>query len=199
MNMRNLINLVEGETLNELQGTKAHPKSFPTKEAFYRYMEQMGFELIGAGLSGAVFDHPKFQGRYIMKLFADAEYEHFVHWVMDQSVQNEHLPRFYGKLIKVSQNGRLIRMERLAPLPKARRRGLMRLINAAVEVIQGQTDYDTASAWFTEDDDESLFDTLMAVLKEGGPETDDLHEQNVMMRGNTIVVTDPWGGGTFRW
>jgi hypothetical protein len=181
------------EFITELQGVKSHLTRFPTKKAFFTYMADQGFQLLGAGNSGAVFDHPKFQGRYVMKCFTDRAYEGFVRYAMAHQ-DNPHLPRFFGDVIKVSANGRIVRTERLTPMTKVAQRHAFRLLAKTETHIKGQIDYDTLTAWFTEDQDEGLVQTFLSI-----PDADDLHEENMMMRGEIIVITDPYGGGDFGW
>jgi hypothetical protein len=198
MDMRTLINLCEHQQLDELQGVKAHPKRFLSKDEFLAYMAERGFEKLGAGHYGAVFDHPAFGGRYVLKVFSDPAYEAFLEFCATH--KSPHLPRVTGKVIKVSQNARMVRLERLEPMTRAQADAadLDGMGDAAWQIAKGEATIDL----YPEYQGSTLFELLIALERNTGihMSTDLLGERNFMLRGDTIVVSDPYvGHESFRW
>lgn len=205
MDMREIMETVQGRRIDELQGVKNHPKRFYSKDEFVAWMAERGFILLGKGHHGAAFDHEKFGGRYVLKVFSDPAYEHFIDFCMANS--SPHLPRFVGKLMKVSENARMIRMERLVPMTGQQYDSaaynldtlcyLADLIafdpEEAAEQSQYQPDPGTPQ--------ESMLNLLVEVIKHADNSmTTDFSSDNFMLRGKTAVLTDPYTGHEgFKW
>ncbi|RYD59603.1 MAG: hypothetical protein EOP83_20570 [Verrucomicrobiaceae bacterium] len=199
--MRRIIGLVEAEQpLNELRGIRGDvegAKDLDSKHGVIAYMEEKGFTTLGYGMWGAVFDHPQFQGRYVLKLFADKFYEMFINYCQAQP-SNPYLPKFVGKIIRVNADARLVRIERLEPLTGTDdefqdaldRIGTYLLIknpkpSVAQRIERIADEYNIAHLIPTMRD-------LAQKLPAGAAY--DVHTENMMLRDGKTVITDPWAG-----
>lgn len=199
MNMRNLMTLVEGDRLDELQGIKQHQaQNLPTRNAVIAYMEKQGYDLLGVGEYGAVFDHEKFGGRYVLKLFSDPNYEYFVNFCKTQ--KNPSYPKFFGNIMKVSQNARMVRVERLYHLNGAQMDDVLTIDKLVNDVMQDKRDEQEARESLVPVY-AALFDAIyqLAMIAPQGASMD-IHGGNVMLRrgSTTLVVSDPYDGGEFK-
>ncbi|RYD61313.1 MAG: hypothetical protein EOP83_17335 [Verrucomicrobiaceae bacterium] len=194
MDMRSLIALCESQIVTELQGIKQDAATvFDSKDHVVEFMVKKGFTVLGQGQWGAVFDHPDFKRRYVLKLFSDRYYEAFVNACIVHP-GNPHLPRFFGKVMKVTDTARMVRIEKLKPFNSDQRTEEF-LDDVGFEIAErGRiTRMQTLAA-----ENLGLSELLptMLSLGENLPEGAiyDIHAENIMKRGNTLVITDPWGG-----
>lgn len=200
MEMREIMNLVEGaQRIDELQGVKAHTsQKFTNKLEVYRYLISKGFSILGTGQYGAVFDHPSFRGRYVLKVFADTFYEAYLNWVVKQGGGNPHLPGIVGKVMKLTPDASMVRIERLQELPREQynrlyARRIADILNYPNKFPQSEMDKLVPHA-----DREGLRDLYKTLIdisyaRPSGAMLD-LNPGNFMKRGGTIVITDPYCG-----
>lgn len=99
---------------------------------------------------------------------------------------NPHLPKIKG-IIKINDDTYAVRMERLTPIP--------RNAEPAMTLIRKIADIDTYGD-LSDEDAAWVEKTLpgVAAFFKSFPLSDyeyDLHSQNLMMRGNTVVIVDP--------
>lgn len=213
MEMRSIMAIVEGEPapavctqifqeahlspLNELQGVKGHAAAdLRSKNDVLMYLKQKGFKIVGSGTFGIVCDHPSFGGRYVLKIFSDSAYESFIDYCV-KNAGNPHLPKVFGKMIRMKTNACMVRIEVLSPMSDADWNALFipGLCRKAEQVARGELSPKIGMGMATHLDQESLFTTLVDVIRHKPPGAGlDLtsHAGNCMMRGNTIVVTDPF-------
>lgn len=184
--------------IDELQGIRQHAEQdFQSKQDVVAYIRSKGFTMLGsAGMYGAVFDHPSFGGRYVLKVFSDPFYEQFLTWAATQN--SPHLPKIVGKVMKIG-SGSMVRIERLDTMSERfwTRCGLEEVCTEIVEFEPL-----TAKGW---GDVENLanargLSALFPILKTVSVNKPsgsilDFHDGNFMLRGKTIVLTDPYSGG----
>jgi hypothetical protein len=197
---------VQGKRIDELQGIKNYPKRFYSKNDFVDWMGERGFIKLGQGHYGAVFDHEKFGGRYVLKVFSDPAYEHFIEFCL--KTQSPHLPRFVGKVMKVSQNARMVRMERLVPMTEQQYDSAYYNLDtlcylADLIAFEPEENYEEDPKWAREMNSpyRPMLDLLVAVLKHAdNTMTMDFSSDNFMLRGKTAVLTDPYmDHESFKW
>jgi hypothetical protein len=158
-------------------------------------LEKAGYEKIGNGIYANVFAKPG--ADHVLKLFgySDLAYKDFVNMTIQNP--NIHFPKFKGKLMKVTKDYYAIRMELLTPLPKDKGDALQLIKNYIYAYIRdsfqpfyganqmAMDNLEKAQPGITEAAE------LVATLIKNNDLGLDLHMKNAMMRGNTIVITDP--------
>ena len=184
---------VNQKVLNEL----SLPDNF--KAAANRLISA-GFESLGTGYYGQVFGKPSLD--YVLKVFSnrDQAYTDFVK--LAQNNPNPHFPKFKGQLVKVTDKYSAVRMEKLirttefdvdssslewyvdsmSQNPKAFEEALAdpqvaEQLQPLVELFKKQPKLQEAL--------DLIIDQLI------GQYENDLHYENIMSRGNTLVITDP--------
>lgn len=188
--------LTESELVNEL----TRP---PTMGKATAALERAGYEHMGSGLHASVYT--KSGTDHVVKLFSyrDSAYPKFVK--LAQTVSNPHFPKFKGKLMKVTEDYYAIQMEKLSPLPEQSigysninisSSGLGYAINDYVRLKKG-----LGNNYIAPDKVKTIMEELevsqpgiieacdlIAGMTEAYP---DIHKNNLMLRGNTLVITDP--------
>ena len=162
---------------------------------FVKMLQENGWQSLGAGCYGSVFTHPNLN--YCIKLFTkDPIYLRFVKFC--QANPAPCLPKFRGKLMRVDTSTFAVRMETLTPISGKFFKEL------TFAICEFTSDYDwTVEGYMAEYADDSLIRkyftqnpdllTTLEKLKELANPTDwDIGVNNVMLRGETMVITDPW-------
>lgn len=133
-----------------------------------------GFDLLGSGNYGSVFGHKKYP--YVLKIFMkDSAYLRWIKFAMDNK-NNPYVPKIRGKVVKITPMIYAIRLEKLTPGSFSG--------PFAEAYRQWQSDPNYVS------DDKNIQDILDYFQK--NKKLLDLHSDNVMMRGNQMVVIDPF-------
>lgn len=169
------------EILNELSrpGTR--------EEATTRLLAA-GYRQLGQGQTGTVFKNP--ESPHVLKLFdsTDTAYRTFVE--LARKHENQHFPKFFGKLIAVTPRYYAIRTELLLP-SSYRRDNEIEMID---KYIRQMRDYgnspDTYLYMEANPELKRAADLIVDVLKPGKFFCD-IHQPNVMLRGDVLVLTDP--------
>ena len=161
----------------------------------HEILKKAGYAQIGDGYYAEVFAKPG--ADHVLKLFnsRDKAYQAFVNIAIQNP--NTHFPKFKGKMMKITNNYYAIRMEKLSELAgDPRTRGIIKLM---IEYITRKEDdpfrpfpdqrqmdvLEKLQPGITE-----ACDVIVELLKHNNADVD-LHLGNVMMRGNTYVITDP--------
>ena len=161
-------------------------------------LQNAGYESLGGGSYGAVFQ--KENAPYVLKLFTwlDAGYIEFVK--LAQSHPNTHFPKFFGKLIKVTPTYYAVRMERLEPCQNAMPISTMLqrylLHRDGMEKYTANPDYrkklEAAIAFVNENPSlKTACDLIIDNIINDEIWPDMSNPANLMMRRNTIVLSDP--------
>ena len=158
-----------------------------------------GYKQIGAGWYADVYAKP--DADHILKLFSvtDTAYPKFVNMTIQNP--NIHFPKFKGKMMKVNEHYYAVRMEKLTSFGKT-----MDIVGEIEDYIYGYANY--GKSWPETDVRGKEVTEEMAQLEKTQPGITkacdlisklirsglvgiDLHPGNLMMRGDTIVFTDP--------
>lgn len=189
MDMRHLMEIVEGARqgiVNEI----ARPLTRRDADAVLR---GAGYRCLGTGSFAAVYRKPG--ASYVLKVFAAADraYAAFIA-LAKQHADNPHFPRFFGRIVQVTPGYHAIRMEPLTPYrydetliafylrhrdwtPQDPHSHMAMQLGDALEYLEEHPRMREAL--------DLIIDNLL-----GGYETD-MKQDNLMMRGSTVVVTDP--------
>lgn len=126
-----------------------------------------GFKKLGSGKYSTVFSHPKFN--YIVKVFMkDAAFLKWYKFCMTNP-DNKYVPKFRGKIVKITDNFFALRMERLSS----------NSLDFDMDFLSGLAQVDN--------DAKQVYDFLMKHKN-----LLDMHGENVMMRGKQAVIIDPF-------
>ncbi len=160
------------------------------------WLTDHGFKKLGSGLYGTVWTDGS---RAVVKIFRnDACYVDFANFCR-RNRGNEHLPRITK--VYPFRNGGVVFMEHLTKLHASYRNEVKRMHNYLAYCRYKYHDvmyakyYSTENAEKFEDDCPSLAVVLRKIALECNVAgcSADLHAANVMMRGEVLVITDPFG------
>jgi hypothetical protein len=150
-----------------------------------------GYELLGSGSFATVYDKPGLP--YVLKLFDGDDKAYMAFAMLTKQHPNIHFPKLMGKPVKVSPGFYAIRMERLEPY-----RGDPHLFHVYTVNRDRKLDPDSYTASQMSDVEEIFYGdptlkvALDIMIDNLTPQFRfDLWNQNIMMRGSTIVFTDP--------
>lgn len=163
-------------------------------DAFY-VLEDKGYRRIGQGSYAWVWAKPG--ADTVLKVFTatDYAYREFANAVMGTS--NPHFPRLFGKMIRVNDDYRAIRMERLQPCTRT---------NVAYRAIQTYLRRDDVGGDASDDVEQEIVESLFGKFPQLKEACDlvfdlayqephrpviDMHAGNIMLRGDVPVLIDP--------
>ena len=173
------------EIINELSGVKHQIRQpITNKDELVGFMLARGFKLLtDEGNFSRVFDH----GDFVVKVYNDKCYDRFIDYCRANPSPN--LPKFRGAGVPLpGGQARMIRIERLEPLQG--NHGLNTLRSLAKQPAEA------ADAWELSPAQITLLNTLRGLYANLGENSGcflDIHRHNVMQRGDTLVVIDPYG------
>lgn len=199
--MRKFISLLERHVLDELAGAQEHRAKVPelkndkglvVRRRLERYLRDRGFEHLGDGEYSMVFTQPGTP--YALKIYSDACYDGFIKYCKANS-SNAFLPRFKGQSLRLLGDYRMVRMELLAPMGNPHTEGgrwteyrerfrLMTLVSIASN--PGDYEIDLTP------EQQQLLTTLEDIVRGQGACSIDLHAGNWMLRGDQLVISDPY-------
>jgi hypothetical protein len=189
--------------INELVGVKSQLQDREQRFRIEDRLRQQGFVKIGEGGYGSVFSHPKLN--YVLKLFdsSDSPYLNFVNFATQN--KNPHFPVFRGKPIQLSSLTNAIRMEKLQPWKINYSSPIDQGLENIMGLLATSSDWKDEIASMSREDREPIvllfkkFPQMLTAIKlmdkfqSMEPDANwDLHEGNVMRRGDTFVFTDPF-------
>ena len=166
-----------------------------TKEA-EAILTDHGYQRVGSGTYAVVWGKP--DSKTVLKLVKneDKAYMDFVKLALKHQ-DNPHFPRFSSKVIRLNDNYKAIRMERLVAGKGAEDnfRSMNAYIIERYISIKGNL---SGVADYVREDINKLFDQYPQmkaacdlIIANLSYHQNDLHPGNVMFRGNTMVITDP--------
>jgi hypothetical protein len=176
--------------LDELVGTKTYnPEKINNLRDLKAFMAQFGFNVLSGGEFSLVFENPKLQ--QVVKVYNDECYDNFIALCKANS-DNPHLPKFKGTSVRPRPNARMIRIERLQNMSDAEYKilGINRLLRIAKDLAFNVE----PGEWEVPPESQSLLDAFVLICKNlpHGKCFIDMHEGNIMLRGNTPVIIDPF-------
>lgn len=156
---------------------------------FLNILKTRGYTPLGNGAFGIAFKSPHLD--YVIKIFKnDAAYLAFVEYCLTRS--SPHLPKFRGKPLSIDGEHFLVRMEMLTPYNQGNK--LLLDISRMCEFFENGGSPSTIKSPIDKNiyrKHKSLFDVCYDLFK-NTQYTYDIHEGNLMMRGDTIVIVDPY-------
>lgn len=159
-------------------------------EVFTNYLEQHGFRPLGKGAFAVVYEKEGYP--WVFKIFNnDLMYLKYLRWVkLNQN--NPHVPKIKGNLIKINNQTFLIRMEKLDKLSLPRDTNLSRLVSILSKStnVRNPDHMPEEDQMFLEDHYPDMMDVLRSISTIRNA-TIDIHDENIMMRGNVPVLVDP--------
>lgn len=173
---------------SDFADTSTHGAAMNGMLKFDKFMRENGFKLLGSGGFANVYERSGYP--WVFKIFTgDPAYMTWLKYVAAHQ-NNEHVPKLRGKPFKINDTTYAIRMEKLTPLPN----------NFTDDPILDAVMY--GGVPLTRKSERTITDAghtdLVAVLKAimqiayaDKNYNTDLHRHNLMMRGNTAVITDP--------
>jgi len=183
------------ELLNESELTEV---TRPDQRTAEDILEKAGYQKLGHGLYANVWWRK--DKSYVLKLVSsnDRAYARYVRMCM--SNPNPHFPKFRGSFMRVNDNYNAIRMEKLSPV--VRTRDMYDMVSVLESYIwhsakllswPANLERDIQAMYVLEQTQPGITEAcdLIATL----PKVKiDMHLGNIMMRGKTIVITDPVTG-----
>lgn len=203
--------------LQELEiSTKLSQIGHPASYKLHGIMRDHGWNILGTGMEATVAEKPG--APYVLKVFPKASrYAQFVQFCQ-QHGDNPHLPRFSRYVRPVPHTPfSYVRMEKLKPVRGAALLNTYAEYMCAVDQVfrsedrtpvfwnhamsrwdldelpekQGYTDVaacaqQAPSTWI------KLIERLVSLMQAQGIKQFDLHPDNMMLRGTTLVITDPF-------
>ena len=158
-------------------------------------LRKAGYRILGTGVFGAVFGKP--DANHVLKLFSatDKAYIDFVNLVRENP--NPHFPRFKGKLMKITDEYYAIQMEKLTPIYGPEGVELAQLMNnysrgAGHQGMKYQTKTEVIEKMRKlEKTQPGIRRACLLIAKRIPSRRIDIHDENIMMREQTVVITDP--------
>ena len=188
---------IKQKARDEFSGGKKTGYNSTAFKNFYDYIQQHGFNKVGAGNNAAVYEKPGHP--WLFKVFnADPAYLSYYKYCRT-SQSNPHVPRVKGREIKLADNTYCVQIEKLRPFPSTG----MKFIETLQTVAMGLANpnlYDYDDELIDEykrsfNQLRSKFPQLITLLEDliaFKNYTFDLDESNIMMRGPIPVLTDPF-------
>ena len=153
------------------------------------FFHKYGFKYAGQGSFGIVMTHPDLD--YVVKVFdsADGGYHGFINFVKEYK-PSEYLPKFIGKPMKITNTMHAIRMEKLSnDIPSE-----FATTFVSLQTAMAHPTYDHGKVEAYDEHPEELVDLVydLSVYALRNDLGTDLRSGNVLMRGNTPVIIDPY-------
>ena len=179
--------LLNEETLNEI----SRPSASEAEQILFR----AGYKRIGYGAFGTVYGKP--DSAHVLKLFmsSDIGYMEFVD--LANKHPNPHFPKFKGKIMKITKDYNAIQMERLTPAQDNNETVLIaRTMNNYVRLLQHKESYrqtpdETTNAMNALEESQPGIKNACSLIAHSTTREVDIHNENYMMRGKVLVITDP--------
>lgn len=206
--------------LDELTGYRNNPvfqlfQQSKDIDSFVNALEESDYNVkkLGQGVFGVVFDKPGSRDVYKVFTARDKGYIDFLKYVKANQ-DNPHLPRIYGGIMRanmplndVSYQGKdwiIVRMEKLQPAGKIYPDELDMARYMQYAPVQKPSEKEWSSkahqlaakkAWELKEEFPQLAEVLDWIVANQDESTGkylDLHDENIMRRGDTVVIIDPY-------
>jgi len=198
------------EILTELTGVKQHPAYQAVKDletgkpdqgntqynpkkmgTVTQQLAQIGWHPIGSGYWAQVFEHP--DKPYVLKIFMDDPYYLRYLQIIKANKDNPHVPRIFGNPVKITPMVNAVRLEKLTPLTGESDPILKKYVDPELPPeLMYALDIEGENQEFAEEHHPKLVQLMQALEPIFSSRGDsDLHHENVMKRGDTLVIIDP--------
>ena len=216
-----IADIITEETLEELVGIKNKIKDLPQNPRkvaeyplgldWHKVLYNNGFSALGSGSFGTVWANPKLS--YVLKVFTSQD-KAYIDWISTaiQHKSNPHMPRFVSpRSFEIVPGVMAVRTEKLGRITREAYE-LLKPINALIdnsirtgfspskiveELVRRRGDdaeppKPQSFAAYCEANPEFIpaLDIVSEFIKKTGYKPD-IHDDNIMMRGDTIVFSDP--------
>lgn len=157
-----------------------------------------GYDLVGSGLYANVFIRPGEDS--VLKLFNAEDNAYIAFYNLVRNNNNTHFPKFKGRLMKITGWYYAARIEKLEPLPPSfhgyNTFALMLTIHALLNNRLNNrkiSNTERQMVEFIRNYQPGFLEALQYLHKTLGQQHRlDIHPGNVMLRGDTMVITDPF-------
>lgn len=152
-------------------------------------MEMEGWELLpkGWGYYSKVFGHPNLP--YVAKIFYDDDgYSKYLE-LMQNSQDNPHVPKLRGKQMSITDKANVVRIEKLQKVAGVTDPIFKQYVDPSLPPTHGNLFDNPKNYDFLQENWPELWELLLQIKMYG--RADDISTNNVMKRGNTLVITDP--------
>lgn len=150
------------------------------KKSLVSSMRKYGFELVGAGFNGAVFQNPNYP--FVIKVYRkDEGYDEWLHFSRTHS-SNRFVPKFRGETIIVNDIFRAVRLEPLISCPNESACDFIDMVEQVKNISWNRS---------TELPDDHDLVEVSSFMREW-EQASDLTPHNVMCRADgQVVIIDP--------
>ena len=152
-----------------------------------KVLEKAGYVQLGTGAFASVYVRPGSSN--VLKLFYadDTAYIDFVKATL--KYPNPHFPKFKGKMMKITDTYYAVQMEKLREYNGSWKNPS--LLSSYIYYLQGLHDADIADEINALEKEQPGIKAACKIIADKVGHHLDLASNNLMMRGNTIVITDP--------
>jgi hypothetical protein len=160
-------------------------------EKFTDYMETQGFKHIGHGSFSSVYLKDGYP--WMFKLWShDPAYLWWITWAAKHQ-DNPNVPRVKGLPVRIAPDTYVVRLEKLRGL--IRREGNLSKgydkLAYLVDRIESVDDLSKEDLQWIRSEYPGVYDILRVIQRAGSDFVVDLHGDNIMLRGQVPVITDP--------
>lgn len=150
-------------------------------------LEELGFNRLGRGAYGIVFEKPGYP--WVFKVFdADPGYLAYLNVARDHQNLSA-VPKIKGKYIRINDSTYAVRMEKLYPVNENEYHDLIKTLRKLYRNIYDEEYKDVLAELETEWPD---IKEVLRLLPSLGIKYVDLHSDNIMKRADgSLVITDP--------
>jgi hypothetical protein len=174
--------------LRELTGYKKDPiynilQNSTSAEELQDNLEANGFKeyVVGIGLYSSVLSRPDLS--YVVKIFTnDTGYEKYLSYIIKYQ-NNPHVPKIRGKVLKVGSRFKVVRLEKLRPYIMGITKDDRYYDAIRKYIYTNKSNLDVIKKNIP-----LIVPLLNDIIQYSGY---DLHDGNIMFRGDVPVITDP--------
>lgn len=154
-------------------------------------LHSKGWATLGSGSYADVYGKPGVD--YVLKVFDANDYAYREYIDVIRQHDNPHFPRVKGKLVEINDHFAAVRLEILSPMKptKFAMLDVSHIIQLWLHGEEKMEEFEKRAA-------EAMFDALprmkeaLTIIRDNlGRNFFDVHDRNLMMRGNVIVIIDP--------
>jgi hypothetical protein len=183
--------------LSELKGYKNEPlyiilQNSTNISEFIENLEANNYKeyMIGSGFFSGVFARP--QDNYVIKIFQnDKGYNKFLKYIL-QNQNNPHIPKIKGKPITLLKKYKIVRIEKLSPITTPEQEEIFNKLYHYInrKYPNGKADNQSEIKYTIKNKYPNIIPILEIMID--NKTILDFHKENMMFRGDTPVITDPY-------
>lgn len=179
--------LYDPEAISKAGSHSSRTNRINQAQEFQKFLAGHGFVKLDSGSFGYVYEKRGYP--WIFKIFTqDPAYLDFLKYALANQ-SNPNLPKIKGKILRINNDTYAVRMEKLTSFRQGKHQS-KDLIDLAdiLDRMQWGSESGTDKEWLT-----ATFPGIAHIFKDlhGSRWPFDLHDGNMMMRGNVPVVIDP--------